>query len=88
VRGSACVCVALLERLAAQDKVAIARLIMRDEAAPRLVALLPQRERVDGKGVQIAAPGFHMLFLPFNDDLRKLPHAQGVPGTHRPSPAP
>ena len=76
---------ALLQRLVAQDKVAICRLIQRDEAAPRLVALLPQLERLDAKKVQVAPPGFHMIYLPFNDDLRKLKHVDGTPGTRLPS---
>ena len=70
---------ALLQRLAAQDKVAICRCVLREEAAPRFVALVPQLERLDAKHVQVAPPGFHLIYLPFNDDLRKLRRTTGTP---------
>jgi len=81
VVGSSAVFYALLQRLAAQDKVAICRFIPRDEGAAHIVSLLPQLERLDAKNVQVAPPGFHLIYLPFSDDLRKLPHQQGTPGT-------
>lgn len=41
-------------------------------APPRLVALLPQAEKLDEIGTQIKAPGFNMIILPFADDIRHL----------------
>jgi hypothetical protein len=34
--------------------------------------LLLQAEELDDRKVQIVPPGFHVVFLPFADDLRKL----------------
>ena len=31
-----------------------------------------QEEELDEQHVQISPPGFHLIFLPFADDLRKL----------------
>jgi len=39
---------------------------------PRIVALLPQLEETDEDGIQIKPPGFHVVFLPYSDDIRKL----------------
>ena len=37
------------------------------------VALLPQQEEVSEGGGQEQPPGFHVVYLPFLDDLRPLP---------------
>ena len=78
VSGSSVVFHALLARLGAQDKVAIMRFVPRSNSAPRFVALIPQQERFDADGVQVAPPGFHLVFLPFSDDLRKLAKPEEV----------
>uniref|UniRef100_A0A915HHZ8 ATP-dependent DNA helicase 2 subunit 1 n=1 Tax=Romanomermis culicivorax TaxID=13658 RepID=A0A915HHZ8_ROMCU len=74
VKGSSALFRCLLERCQAKDMVIICRLIARTNMAPRLVALLPQLEQLDAKGFQDQPPGFHVIFLPFADDVRDLTH--------------
>ncbi|KAI8807181.1 SPOC like C-terminal domain-containing protein [Cladochytrium replicatum] len=62
----------LLSRLAERNKVAICNFVPRRASAPRLVALVPQSESLDTIGEQIP-PGFHVIPLPFADDLRAVP---------------
>ncbi|XP_037091402.1 X-ray repair cross-complementing protein 5-like [Pollicipes pollicipes] len=47
------------------------RLVARRNDTPHLVALQPQPEVVSD-GVQTAPPGFHVIYLPFADDVRQL----------------
>ena len=54
------------------DKLVLCRWTARRGAPPRLVALLPQAEKIDEIGTQIKAPGFNMIILPFADDIRHL----------------
>lgn len=63
---------ALLKAAAAANQFILCRYTSRKGAAIRLVALLPQLEEFDELGSQIKAPGFHMIMLPFADDLRHL----------------
>ncbi|XP_041472414.1 X-ray repair cross-complementing protein 6-like [Lytechinus variegatus] len=74
VSGSNTVFNALLQRCSARDVVAICRYIPRKNTSPKFVALLPQKEELDEYSVQIAPPGFHLIFLPFSDDIRTLEH--------------
>ncbi|XP_030845422.1 X-ray repair cross-complementing protein 6 isoform X2 [Strongylocentrotus purpuratus] len=74
VSGSNTLFNALLQRCSARDKVAICRYIPRKNSPPKFVALLPQKEELDEHSVQITPPGFHLIFLPFSDDMRKLEH--------------
>lgn len=64
--------VALLQKMHELKKVAICRLIPRANSNPRFVALIPQPEAFDDNHVQIAPPGFHVVYLPFSDDIRKM----------------
>ena len=54
------------------DKLVLCRWTARRGSPPRLVALLPQAEKLDEIGTQIKAPGFNMIILPFADDIRHL----------------
>ncbi|CAI5461501.1 unnamed protein product [Closterium sp. Yama58-4] len=48
---------------------------------PRLVAILPQQEQVDESGTQVQPVGWHMIPLPFYDDIRPAEkYAHWVPG--------
>ncbi|KJE94457.1 ATP-dependent DNA helicase II 70 kDa subunit [Capsaspora owczarzaki ATCC 30864] len=76
VMGSTLLFHALLMRLADQDKVAICRFIPRINATPRFVALVPQLEVFDANHVQLQPPGFHVIYLPFADDLRSLQYEE------------
>ncbi|KAG5853978.1 hypothetical protein ANANG_G00032590 [Anguilla anguilla] len=44
----------------------------RRNTPPRFVALVPQKEELDLNQIQITPPGFHVIFLPFADDIRTL----------------
>lgn len=61
---------ALIKEMLAQDKIAIVKLIPRENSQVRFCAMLPQDERIDPQdGFQTPA-GFQMIPLPYADDLR------------------
>ena len=37
-----------------------------------MIYLYPQAEEVDEHKVQLTPPGFHVIFLPYADDFRKV----------------
>ncbi|KAM7541657.1 hypothetical protein Aperf_G00000034916 [Anoplocephala perfoliata] len=51
---------------------AVALYVQRQGQPPHLVALVPQEEELDESGGQITSPGFHILFLPFREDFKRL----------------
>lgn len=63
---------ALLEAMHAKGKIGIAKMIYRRRTVPRFVALVAQQEKLSDDGHQITPPGMHMIFLPYNDDIREL----------------
>ncbi|OZJ01818.1 hypothetical protein BZG36_04811 [Bifiguratus adelaidae] len=71
--GSTRVFSALLQRMASKDKIAICHMIRRSNTLPRFVALLPQEEVLDANGGQERPPGFHVITLPYADDIRSIP---------------
>jgi len=72
VRGSRIVFSALLQRCIERQVAAICKFKPRSTAEMSYVALVPQQE-VSENGVQEQAPGFHVVYLPFLDDIRPLP---------------
>jgi len=72
VAGSTPLFTALLQRCLARKVTPICSVVHRNGAAPRLATLLPQKEEFDDQNVQIKPPGFHVIYLPFSDDIRKL----------------
>ena len=62
----------LLKNCLELNKLILCRWTARRGAPPRLVALLPQPEKLDEIGTQLKAPGFNMIILPFADDIRHL----------------
>ena len=78
VKGSAKLFKALLSRCLSRDVVAVCRYIPRQNAQPFFVALLPQAEKLDTNNMQVASPGFHVIFLPFSEDFRAL-HIEECP---------
>jgi len=52
-----------------RPQMALARLVRREGDMAVLVALVPQEERFE-EGTQATPPGMHMIYLPFQDDLR------------------
>lgn len=72
VTGSTVAFAALLKKCIDRQVSPICKFVPRRNAAPRFVALLPQQEEIDDHNIQISSPGFHVIFLPFADDMRKL----------------
>ena len=72
--------------------VPVCKYIPGKNSPPRFVVLVPQEEELDDHKVQLTPPGFHVMFLPFADDFRKVPWEDNAPrgnnlGTchHRPA---
>uniref|UniRef100_A0A4W5R808 DNA helicase n=1 Tax=Hucho hucho TaxID=62062 RepID=A0A4W5R808_9TELE len=72
VTGSACVFTALLRRCSERNVFALCKYTQIRNSPPCFLALVPQREELDEGQAQIAAPGFHGIFLPYADDIRTL----------------
>jgi ATP-dependent DNA helicase 2 subunit 1 len=73
LRGSTLTFTAFWERMLEQDRVAVCAMRQRTNVAPRLVALVPARERRDGAGRVVSPSGMHVVSLPFSDDVRTIP---------------
>ncbi|XP_060705226.1 X-ray repair cross-complementing protein 6 [Hemiscyllium ocellatum] len=72
ITGSSTLFSALLTKCLEKDVFAVARYIPRRNTPPRFVALVPQGEQLDDEKVQTIPPGFHLMFLPYADDKRKV----------------
>lgn len=72
IKGSRKLFAALLSRCIARKMVPICCFTPRTNAAPSVVALIPQEERLDDSNIQIFPPGFHVVYLPYSDDIRTL----------------
>lgn len=68
--GSTVAFIALHGTMLDQDKFAVAGAVLGPKAPPRLYALLPIEETIDGFDMQIDPPGIQMIQLPFQDDVR------------------
>uniref|UniRef100_A0A7N8XIH4 DNA helicase n=1 Tax=Mastacembelus armatus TaxID=205130 RepID=A0A7N8XIH4_9TELE len=70
---SVCLCLGELNLKCSEKNVfALCRCISRRNYPPQFVALVPQKEEVDEGNVQITAPGFNVIYLPYADDMRTL----------------
>ncbi|XP_035204792.1 X-ray repair cross-complementing protein 5-like isoform X2 [Stegodyphus dumicola] len=72
IQGSIRLCLALLIQCLKREYVPICRMIARQNDPPRFVALLPQEEHVDERGLQTIPPGFHVIYLPYTEDIRSI----------------
>ncbi|KAI0667937.1 ku70-like protein [Trametes maxima] len=63
---------ALLRTMIDKRKIAIVLALTRRNASPVFCAVLPQAEKVDESGWR-EPPGFHLIPLPFADDIRAAP---------------
>ncbi|XP_078061435.1 X-ray repair cross-complementing protein 6-like isoform X1 [Mustelus asterias] len=70
--GSTTLFSALLTKCLEKDVYAVCRYTPRRNTAPRFVALVPQEEALDDQKVQTIPPGFHLIYLPYADDVRKI----------------
>lgn len=73
VSGSSTLFHALLIKCLQKDVVALCRYTPRKNIPPYFVALMPQEEELDDQKVQVTPPGFHLIYLPYADDKRKVP---------------
>lgn len=73
VKGSAALFEALLRGCAAKKVVPLVRFNRVDKAMPRLAVLWPQLEVIDEDGCQAQPPAFHLLPMPFCEDVRYCP---------------
>ncbi|KAJ7637214.1 SPOC like C-terminal domain-containing protein [Mycena rosella] len=71
---------ALLKSMVKKKKMGVVLSLTRRNASPTFCALLPQEERVDEGGWTDPA-GFHLIPLPFADDIRAAPVERGCRGT-------
>lgn len=71
IKGSTTTFMALLHQCLLQDKIAIVRYVARAISAPRLAAMLPQREVWENE-IMVQPSGFYLVQLPFADDIRDL----------------
>lgn len=72
IAGSTCLFTALLNRCLHHDVVVICKYIQSKSSPPCFVALVPQKEILNEQKVQTSPSGFHVIFLPFADDFRKI----------------
>jgi len=61
---------ALIREMNKKDKVAIVKVRLKENSTMRFCALIPQEEKKDSEG--LTPSGFHMIVLPYNDEIRKL----------------
>ncbi|XP_005150367.1 X-ray repair cross-complementing protein 6 isoform X1 [Melopsittacus undulatus] len=81
INGSTTLFNALLMKCLEREMMILCRYTARQSSPPRFVALIPQEEEVDEQKVQIAPPGFHIIFLPYADDKRKVDFTEKVPAS-------
>lgn len=71
IKGSTILFYALLKSCLEKDKFALCYMIQRVRSKPKLVALVSQEEvRDDTK--QIIPPGFHVIYLPYAENIRQI----------------
>ena len=71
--GSTRTFAALHKTLIKLDKHALAVCRFRKNSTPDFAVLIPQEETFTDNGGQDQPPGFHVILLPFADDIRKPP---------------
>ncbi|XP_078286744.1 X-ray repair cross-complementing protein 5-like isoform X3 [Rhinoraja longicauda] len=72
ITGSTSLFSALLTKCLEKGVYAVCRYTPRRNTPPRFVAMVPQHEQLDDQKMQILPSGFHLTFLPFADDIRKV----------------
>ncbi|KAJ3501671.1 hypothetical protein NMY22_g18843 [Coprinellus aureogranulatus] len=68
---------ALLKSMIRKKKVGLALALTRRNASPMFCYLLPQEENFDEGGWAVDPPGFHIIPIPFADDIRAAPVEEG-----------
>ncbi|KAM3587126.1 X-ray repair cross-complementing protein 6 [Umbelopsis sp. WA50703] len=75
--GSTRTFTALLRSTVKKQKAILCSFIRRTNALPKLAILLPQEEVLDNQHEQVRPPGFHVIVMPYADDIRPVPPVQG-----------
>jgi len=70
VKGSGQLSSALINSLIKKNKYAHVKFVAREGASMRFAALLPQAEEVNEEDGFVTPPGFHVIFLPYAEDIR------------------
>ncbi|XDC50654.1 hypothetical protein R6Z07M_001836 [Ovis aries] len=78
INGSSTLFSALLTKCLEKEVLAVCRYAPRQNTPPCFVALVPQEEELDDQKIQLAPPGFQLIFLPYADDKRKVPFTEKV----------
>ncbi|XP_072127945.1 X-ray repair cross-complementing protein 6 [Mobula birostris] len=78
ITGSTTLFSALLTKCLERNMCAICRYTSRRNTPPRFVAMVPQEEQLDDQKMQTMPSGFHLIFLPFADDIRKVSFTEKV----------
>jgi ATP-dependent DNA helicase 2 subunit 1 len=74
VKGSRVLFKSILDDMSRKGLVALAKYVKNKISEPRLCMIVPQEEEIDSEtNQQISPPGFHLIFLPFLDDIRSPP---------------
>lgn len=68
---------ALLHKMLEKEKLALVRVLFRRNSVPQFCAMLPQAEKTEKSGWSEPA-GFHLIVLPFADDIRAAPLEGGI----------
>ncbi|KAI9282083.1 SPOC like C-terminal domain-containing protein [Umbelopsis sp. AD052] len=71
--GSTRTFTALLRSTVKGKKAILCSIIRRTNALPKIAVLFPQEEALDKQGVQVRPPGFHVIIMPYADDIRPVP---------------
>ncbi|XP_061495270.1 X-ray repair cross-complementing protein 6 [Rhineura floridana] len=79
ISGSTTLFNALLTKCLEKGVMVICTYTPRHNTPPRFIALVPQEEELDEQNVQTAPSGFHLIFLPYADDKRKVDVMEKVP---------
>eukprot|EP00474_Spongospora_subterranea_P000894 CRZ01352.1 hypothetical protein [Spongospora subterranea] len=74
--GSSQIMQVLIQRMAKKDVFMVARMNLRDIQVPRIVALLPQTEKMNDIGDVVVPAGLNCITMPYADDLRQIPEAR------------
>eukprot|EP00123_Amoebidium_parasiticum_P010469 comp20126_c0_seq1/m.24846 comp20126_c0_seq1/g.24846 ORF comp20126_c0_seq1/g.24846 comp20126_c0_seq1/m.24846 type:complete len:641 (-) comp20126_c0_seq1:400-2322(-) len=72
IQGSTQPFAALHRQCLSLGRAPVCRILTRPNSTLRIAFLLPQPEEKDESGFQIRPPGFHAIYLPYANDLRKL----------------
>ncbi|XP_038639631.1 X-ray repair cross-complementing protein 6 isoform X2 [Scyliorhinus canicula] len=76
ITGSTTLFSALLTKCLEKEVFAVCRYTPRRNTPPRFVAMSPQEEELDDQKVQTIPSGFHLIFLPYADDIRSIPFTE------------